>query len=193
MNILKGNFFLFIASFIWGTAFVAQAVGMEFIGPLTFTFVRFLFGAIVVLPLLIFFESNFFLDTIKNSRSLFLIFATSLALGTGATVQQYALLYTDVSNAAFITALYVPMVPLILKVIFKKTLHLSIWLAVLVCLVGLFFLTSENNTKITNFYDILLVFGAFCFAVQIILNDIYLQNNKTPFTFAFGQYLIILL
>ncbi len=191
MNIVKGNFFLFIASFIWGTAFVAQAVGMEHVGPLTFTFVRFLFGGIVVLPLLIIYESKKFLNTIKNPRSLFLILLTSLALGTGATVQQYALLYTDVSNAAFITALYVPMVPLILKIFLKKNLHWSIWIAVLVCLVGLYFLTNDNKTKISNLYDILLVFGALCFAIQIILNDIYLQNNKTAFTFAFCQYSII--
>ena len=120
-----------------------------------------------------------------------LIFATGLALGSGATIQQYALLYTDVSNAAFITALYVPIVPLVLKIFFKKNLHWSIWIAVTICLIGLYLLTTDENTKIGNLSDILLISAAFLFAIQIILNDIYLQKNKAPFTFAFVQYLII--
>ena len=114
LNIFKGNAYLLIASFIWGTAFVAQTVGMGFVGPLTFTFARFFLGALVILPLLIYYERQVYLETILKKNSILLIIATALALGLGATIQQYALLYTDVSNAAFITALYVPMVPIIL-------------------------------------------------------------------------------
>ena len=172
MNILKGNLFLLIASFIWGTTFVAQTTGMQFVGPLTFTSLRFLLGALTVMPLLIIYEKEFLLSKITKPKTLFLILATGIALGFGATVQQYALLYTDVSNAAFITALYVPMVPLILKLVFKKNLHWSIWIAVIICLIGLFLLTTDENTKIGTLSDILLIRGAFAFAVQIILNDI---------------------
>ena len=53
MKVLKGNIFLLLASIIWGTAFVAQTTGMQFVGPLTFTFMRFFLGALAVIPLLI--------------------------------------------------------------------------------------------------------------------------------------------
>ena len=191
MNIIKGNAYLLIASFIWGTAFVAQAVGMEFVGPVTFTFARFLLGALVILPLLIYYEREVYIRILTQKNSILLIFSTALALGFGATIQQYALLYTDVSNAAFITALYVPMVPIILKIILKKNLHWSIWLAVIICLIGLYLLTSNSKTTIGSFSDILLIISALFFAIQIILNDVYIKKNKYPFTFAFFQYLII--
>ncbi len=191
MNIIKGNAYLLIASFIWGTAFVAQAVGMEFVGPVTFTFARFLLGALVILPLLIYYEREVYIRILTQKNSILLIFSTALALGFGATIQQYALLYTDVSNAAFITALYVPMVPIILKIILKKNLHWSIWLAVIICLIGLYLLTSNSKTTIGSFSDILLIISALFFAIQIILNDVYIKKNKSPFTFAFFQYLII--
>ena len=191
MNIIRGNALLLFASFIWGTTFVAQTTGMGFVGPLTFTSARFFLGALVIFPLLLFYEKKIYLNNIKNRASLLLIILTSFALGFGATIQQYALLYTDVSNAAFITALYVPMVPLILTVILKKTLHWSIWIAVSICLVGLYLLSSDDKTRIGNISDILLILAALSFAIQIILNDIYLKNNNTPFTFAFVQYLII--
>ena len=191
MNIFKGNLYLLLASFIWGTTFVAQTTGMGFVGPLTFTFSRFFLGALTVIPFLIVYEINVFSIIIKRYKTLLLIFATGLTLGSAATIQQYALLYTDVSNAAFITALYVPIVPLILKIFFRKYLHWSIWIAVIICLIGLYFLTADENTKIGNISDILLISAAFLFAVQIILNDIYLQKNKAPFSFAFYQYLII--
>ena len=191
MNTLKGSLLLLIASVIWGTAFVAQAVGMEFIGPITFTFARFFLGAITILPLLIILDRKNYIRTISKPNTFLLIFLTSLALGFGATIQQIALLNSDVSNAAFITALYVPIVPIILKIFFKKIIHWSIWLAVGICLIGLYLLTTENSSITINFSDILLIISSVAFAFQIILNDIFLSKNNTPFTFAFTQYLII--
>ena len=180
-----------MASVIWGTTFVAQTTGMGFVGPLTFTFTRFFLGALTIFPLLLYFEKNIFFETIKDPRSFILIIATGFALGFGATIQQYALLFTDVSNAAFITALYVPIVPLILKVILKKNLHGSIWFAVVICLIGLYLITSESSEFIIRFSDILLIIAAIFFAIQIIMNDIYIKKNKSPFTFAFSQYFIV--
>lgn len=191
MNTLKGSLILLLASVIWGTAFVAQTVGMENVGPLTFTFARFLLGALTIIPLLIVFERKIFLKTILEKKIFLLIFLTSLSLGFGATTQQYALLFTDVSNAAFITALYVPIVPIILKIFLKKSIHWSIWVAVAICLTGLYLLTSENTSLMMSLSDILLIFSAIAFSIQIILNDIYLKKNNTPFTFAFTQYFII--
>ena len=102
MNTLKGSLLLLIASVIWGTAFVAQAVGMEFIGPITFTFARFFLGAITILPLLIILERKNYIRTISKPNTFLLIFLTSLALGFGATIQQIALLNSDVFFLSFI-------------------------------------------------------------------------------------------
>ena len=142
MNILKGNILLLLASFIWGTAFIAQTTGMDFVGPLTFTFARFFLGSLSILPLIFIFEKKIYIPTVTRAKTFYIICCTSLALGFGAVTQQYALLYTDVSNAAFITALYVPIVPIILKIFFKKIIHWSIWLAVGICLIGLYLLTT---------------------------------------------------
>ena len=192
MSTFKGNLLLLLASIIWGTAFVAQTTGMDYVGPLTFTFSRFFLGALAIIPLLIFFEKKIYLNTIKKNGIFSLILLTSLALGVGATLQQYALLFADVSNAAFITALYVPIVPIILKIVLKKPIHWSIWLAVIICMIGLYLLTSENTSNIMlDLPDFLLIFSAIAFAIQIILNDIYLKKSSTPFTFAFTQYFII--
>tara|TARA_B100000029_G_scaffold505947_1_gene587751 strand:- start:151 stop:1053 length:903 start_codon:yes stop_codon:yes gene_type:complete len=191
LETFRGNLLLLLASVIWGTAFVAQATGMEYVGPLTFTFVRFLLGAITILPFIILFEKKLFFKTIKKPNVFLLIFCTSLALGFGATTQQYALLNTDVSNAAFITALYVPLVPIILTLVLRKRLHNSIWLAILVCLIGLYLLTSESSSLAMRYSDTLLVFSSIAFACQIILTDIYLKKNNLHFTFAFSQYFLI--
>ena len=191
MSTFKGNLLLILASVIWGTTFVAQTTGMGYIGPLTFTFSRFFLGAITILPLLIIFEKKIFFQTILNPKSFLLILATGSALGIGATMQQYALLYTDVSNAAFITALYVPIVPLIIRIVLKEPLHGSIWFAVIICLAGLYLLTSESSKLIMSFSDIFLIIAAIAFAGQIIMNDSYIRKNKFPFTFAFSQYFIV--
>tara|TARA_Y100000590_G_scaffold462129_1_gene625444 strand:- start:4115 stop:5008 length:894 start_codon:yes stop_codon:yes gene_type:complete len=193
LSIIKGNIFLLIASFIWGTAFVAQATGMEFIGPLTFTTARFFLGAITVIPLLLLYELNSFNKNFRNPGANLIILIASCGLGFGAIIQQYALLYTDVSNAAFITALYVPMVPIALKIFFKKDIHWSIWLAVFLCLLGLYFLTFDASVGTVKFSDIILIFAAIAFSVQIICTDLYLKKNQAPFTLAFFQYFIVFL
>ena len=164
---------------------------MGFVGPLTFTFSRFFLGTITIIPLIIVFEKKLFPIIIKKTKALVIIMFTSLSLGFGATLQQYALLHSDVSNAAFITALYVPLVPIILTIVLKRKLHFSIWFAVLICLIGLYLLTSDSNSFEMKISDILLIFASLAFAIQIILTDIYLQKYKAPFTLAFSQYFII--
>ena len=96
------TFLLVIAALIWGTAFVAQTTGMEFIGPLTFTNLRFFIGAILILPLAMREKNK--ISSIKETKKnkLYLIlFLTGCSLLIGSFLQQYALLYTKVGNAAF--------------------------------------------------------------------------------------------
>ena len=107
------------AALIWGTAFVAQPTGMEYVGPLTFTNIRFIIGGLLVLPFA--FREISKLRRVKEKKKLLLIIlATGLCLLLGSYLQQYALQYTKIGNAAFLTILYVPLYLSSLDLFLKK-------------------------------------------------------------------------
>ena len=179
---------LIVASIIWGTAFVAQTTGMEFIGPLTFTNMRFLIGGIIVLPFA-FYEINKIKNLKNKKKFIIVVLLTGLSLLLGTYLQQYALQYTKVGNAAFLTILYVPFVPIISRLFLKKKIHWSIWLSVSICLVGSYYLTLENSFE-AQFADILVVVCALFFAIHCILIDEYFEIINAPFTLASSQFLL---
>ena len=179
---------LVLAAFIWGTAFVAQTTGMEYVGPLTFTNIRFIIGSILVAPLAFREVSKF--KNIKNKNKLLVImFLTGVCLLLGSYLQQYALQYTKIGNAAFLTILYVPFVPIISRFFLKRKIHWSIWLSVSICLAGSYFLTIQNNFE-AQFADILVVICAVFFALHCILIDEYFEIVDAPFTLATTQFFL---
>ena len=105
-----------LCTLIWGTTFIAQDTGMDDIGPFTFNAVRFLIGFLAIIPLVFLFEFKKFKSEFKSDTKTFgiLSFLIGLSLFLGSALQQVALLYTDVANAAFFTIFYVPMVPIII-------------------------------------------------------------------------------
>ena len=113
---------MLLASFIWGTAFVGQTTGMGAIGPFTFSFARFFFALLTVLPLAIYFERHNIKKIFSSNKLLLLCCATGFALFVGMGLQQYALQKSQISNAAFLSTLYVPFVGIISRIIFKKQL-----------------------------------------------------------------------
>ncbi len=176
------------AALIWGTAFVAQTTGMEHIGPLTFTNIRFFIGGLIVLPLAIKEIPNI-RSIQKKNRLLIIVLLTGLSLLIGSFLQQYALQYTKIGNAAFLTILYVPFVPIISRFFLKKRIHWSIWLSVSICLVGSYYLTIENSFE-AQFADFLVVVCALFFALHCILIDEYFELVNAPFTLATSQFLL---
>ena len=170
------SFLLITVAFIWGTAFVAQTSGMKSMGPFTFTAFRLLIGGIVILPFSYFYLSkgNHF-----ELKSIILIIFMSLALLIGALFQQVALLYTNVANVAFLTALYVPIVPLIYFVYLKKPVSKSIIVSAFLCILGVWFL-SENDLEFGNYGDILSIIGAFFWSLHIILISKSTQLKLEP-------------
>ena len=104
-----------LCTFIWGTTFIAQDTGMDNIGPFTFNAVRFFVGFLAITPLMILFELKNYKSEFKLDRKTFVIYSLliGISLFLGSALQQVALLYTDVANAAFFTIFYVPMVPII--------------------------------------------------------------------------------
>ena len=136
---------LIFASLIWGTAFVAQTTGMDFIGPLTFINVRFIIGTVIIFPLAFIERDIFFnIERHKKNKLYLIVFLTGCSLFIGSYLQQYALQFTKVSNAAFLTILYVPFVPIISRFLLAKKIHWSIWFSVSICLVGSYYLTTGN-------------------------------------------------
>ena len=190
MSHTKANLLLLVASFIWGTAFVSQAMVMGHIGPFTFSFSRTLLGCLVVLPLLLIFEKKN-LNSIFINKNLFLLAcSTGFIFFIGMNLQQYALLTSQVANAAFLTTLYVPIVAIISRFIFKSQLYWMIWVAVLLCVYGSYLLTSNQTFEIQKSDSLLFLSGVF-FAFHIILIDIFMKKFSSPFSFAFIQYSIV--
>ena len=185
------NICLVVASLIWGTAFVAQTTGMDHIGPLTFTNIRFLIGGLIVFPLAIK-EIPKFKKLLKKKKLFIIIFLTGLSLLLGTFLQQYALQYTKIGNAAFLTILYVPFVPIISRFILKKKIHWSIWLSVSICLIGSYYLTVENSFD-AQFADFLVIICALFFALHCIFIDEYFEIVDAPFTLATSQFLLCFL
>lgn len=181
---------LILAALIWGTAFVAQSTGMEFIGPLTFTNIRFLIGALLVAPLAFKERELFFnVEDAKKIKLYIILFLTGCSLLMGSYLQQYALLYTKIGNAAFLTILYVPFVPIISRFFLKKKIHWSIWFSVSICLIGSYYLTSQSDFE-AQFADILVVICAIFFAIHCILIDEFFEIIDAPFTLASTQFFI---
>ena len=153
-----------MVAFIWGTAFVAQTTGMKSMGPVTFTGFRLLLGGLVLLPFTYFYFNNKSL----NFEKIRILFLMSFALLIGALFQQIALIYTNVANVAFLTALYVPIVPFIYFVILKKPVSKYIIFASVLCITGVWFL-SKNELEFGSYGDLLSIIGAFFWSFHIIL------------------------
>ena len=181
-----------LCTFIWGTTFIAQDTGMDTIGPLTFNAVRFLIGFISIIPIAFIFESNKIVNEINNNKKLFLklSFWIGLFLFLGTFLQQAALLYTDVANAAFFTVFYVPMVPIILFMFYSKKIHWSIWPSVFLCVAGVYLLSDFTDATV-RFGDGLVILCALFWALHIIFIGKFTQNFNIPLFFGALQGLIV--
>ncbi len=194
---MKKSFSMFcalITTFIWGTAFIAQDTGMDNIGPLTFNSSRFFVGFLTILPFAILIEKNKIKKEIKNNTKLFikyLIFmGVSLFLGT--FLQQAALQYTNIANAAFFTVFYVPFVPIILFIIYKEKVHWSIWPSIALCIVGVYLLTDFSDAEIM-LGDTLVIFCSIFWALHIIFAGKFMQNFNIPMFYATLQAAFVFL
>ena len=180
-------------SILWGSAFVAQAMGMDFIGPHTFNVGRFLVGFLILLPFFVFFEfKKIKKKSINNKKTLSYLIILGLILGVGQALQQISLMYTDVANTGVFTVMYVLVVPFISYFIFSKKIHWSVWLAVIFCVVGGLLLSELKNVSI-RYGDTLGVLSAFCWAVHIIFISKIIKFFNFPITIAMTQCFIAFL
>ena len=181
-----------LCTFIWGTTFIAQDTGMDDIGPFTFNAVRFFVGFLAIVPLVILFEIKKFKSEFKLDIKTFVIltFLIGFSLFLGSALQQVALLYTDVANAAFFTIFYVPMVPIIIFLFGKKSIHWSVWPSVILCLVGGYLLTNFYDATV-RLGDTLVIFGALFWSTHIIFTGIIVTKYNLPLTLGAIQTFIV--
>ena len=183
-----------LCTFIWGTTFIAQDTGMDNIGPFTFNAVRFFVGFLAIVPLAFLFEVKKFKSEFKLDFKTFaaLSFLIGLSLFLGSALQQVALLYTDVANAAFFTIFYVPMVPIIIFLFKKRSIHWSVWPSVVLCLIGGYLLTNFQDATV-RLGDTLVVLGALFWSTHIIFTGIIVTKYNLPLTLGAIQTLLVAL
>ena len=176
-----------LTSILWGSAFVAQDMGMDFIGPHTFNVGRFLVGFLVLIPFFLFFDlKKIKKKSINGKKTLFYLIVLGFILGVGQALQQISLIYTDVANTGVFTVMYVLIVPFMSYFIFSKKIHWSIWPAVVFCLIGGFLLSELKNVSV-RYGDTLGVLSAFCWALHIIYISKILKFFNFPITIAMSQ------
>ena len=181
-----------ITTFIWGTAFIAQDTGMDNIGPLTFNAARFFVGFITVLPIALIFErkkiyQQINLDKIKFFKYL-IIMGISLFLGT--SLQQAALQFTNVANAAFFTVFYVPLVPILLFFMYSQKVHWSIWPSIALCIYGVYLLSNFSDSEIMK-GDALVILCSIFWALHIIFAGKFMETFDIPIFYAALQGLLV--
>ncbi len=171
---MKNILLLFITATIWGTAFVAQSVGMDYVGPFTFTFARSIVGGLFLIPCIMFLrrlrgeKTKIEVSRVEWLGGLF----CGIALCAASNFQQIGIAYTTVGKAGFITALYVVIVP-IMGLFLKKKVPGIVWLCVALSVVGLYLLCMTEGSFTLAYGDFLVFICAILFSVHILVIDYF--------------------
>ena len=190
MSRLRANALLLLAALIWGSAFVGQSLGMAGVGPLTFTGVRFVLGALVVLPLA--WREWQQLQAAGHTpgrAELRWVLLLGGLLCTGVVMQQIGLLTTSVTNAGFLTALYVPLVPLLAWVFQRQLPHWSVWPAAAGSLLGVWLLTGASLTSLSQGEGWVML-SALPWAVHVLLVGQVANRLRGAYVLACGQFAV---
>lgn len=174
---IRNSILLLLTAVIWGTAFVAQSVGMDYIGPFTFNAARFLIGGTVLIPLIVYrskknplLKNQTLEEKRKNQKTAWIGgVCCGIALCGASLLQQMGTQHTTVGKAGFITTLYIIIVPLI-ELFFGKKIAKKIWLGAVMAVIGLYLLCINENFSIGK-GDFLILVCAILFAIHILIID----------------------
>ena len=182
---LRADLILLLTAFIWGLAFVYQRSGMDHIGPVTFTFGRFLIGALAILPLWYVMEKPkqiFAFNKVNRNAALL-----GLVLTSGMLLQQWGMVYTTAGRAGFLTGVYLVFVPLI-GLFFRNKTEWPTWVGMSLALAGLYFMAQIEAEDIFT-GDILVLISSLLFALHIIFTGM-IANDASPFRLIFVQFTV---
>lgn len=171
---LKGTVLLFLAAFIWGIAFVAQSVGMDYMGPLSFIGGRFLMGSAVLVPLVVYKRKKNKKENIRSADTKVTIIggiSCGLALCFASLMQQFGIMHTTVGKAGFITTLYIIIVP-IFGVFLKRKVAGKVWISAVIAAAGMYLLCMNEKLTIGK-GDGLVFVCAILFSVHILVIDYF--------------------
>ena len=176
---LKGNLLLMLTALIWGCAFVAQSVSMDYIGPFTFQSVRSLLGAAVLVPVFLILDAGkkkagtYQAPTGEEKKTLLIAgIVCGCIMTVAANLQQIGIQYTSAGKAGFITAMYILIVP-VLGLFLKKKVPGRIWLCILIAVVGLYLLSVTEGFSSISKGDIYVLLCALAFSFHIMAVDHY--------------------
>ena len=180
---MQSNILLLITAFIWGSAFVAQKSGMDYIEPFTYNGIRTFIGGLVLIPVILIMnrgkakpeetELTEEEQAAKAAQNKLLIIGgicCGAALFVASSLQQFGVSYTTAGKAGFITTLYVVIVPIISVIIGKKVRPIM-WLCVIMGAVGLYLLCMTDASFKLKFGDMLVLLCAFAFSLHIMIID----------------------
>lgn len=190
MRRMHADLLLLLAALIWGTAFVAQKTANEKIGPMTFVACRASLTALVLLPFALA-EHRRSPERLKpGDLGLALLIGLFLFIALG--LQQQGLVTATVTNAGFLTSLYIVMVPFIAWALWRKAPHTVVWPAAVISVVGVFLLGGGTIAALTT-GDWLIIACALASAFHIVLIAVLLQRASRPMGLTFVQFLVVAL
>ena len=178
---MRSNILLLITAAIWGSSFVAQKSGMDYIEPFTYNGIRTLIGGLVLIPVIyVFSKKNAgaddapqkIFDWEKDKVSIIGGLFCGAALFVASSLQQFGVMYTTVGKAGFITTLYIAFVPII-SIFMRKRVRPIMWLCVLLGAVGFYLLCMTEASLKLEFGDMLVLLCAAAFAIHIQVIDYY--------------------
>lgn len=179
MKQMKNNVMLLLTALIWGCAFVAQSVGMDYVGPFTFNCVRSILGSIVLVPVIFLMDhlkrkSGMSPEEIKKAKGDGRTLLTGgiccgVILAAASSLQQFGIMFTSVGKAGFITAMYIVLVPILGVFVGKKVRPLVV-LCVLIAVAGLYFLCMTEKLSL-GIGDLFVLLCALVFTVHILVID----------------------
>ena len=177
-KMLRGSLLLLLGSVIWGFAFVAQRVGMDYMQPISFNGIRNLMGGLCLIPVCAFAEKKTPevrpVSPAQKHLQLKAALFCGLFLFLASTLQQAGLVSTSAGKSGFITALYVVLVPVASWLLFRKNPGRWIWISILLAVAGLFLLCVPGGESFSLASGDLLLLGcAACYTVQILCVDYY--------------------
>lgn len=174
---VRNSLLLLLTAVIWGSAFVAQSVGMDYVEPFTFTFARSIIGGIVLIPCILFLTDKEKRECKVTKTEWIGGTCCGIFLFAASNFQQFGILHTTVGKAGFITALYVVIVP-VLGIFMKKRVSFLMWICVALSVAGLYLLCIPKGSFALSYGDLLVVICAVLFSFHILVIDYFSPNGN---------------
>ncbi len=182
---IRSTILMFTTAIIWGFAFVAQVLGANHLGSFSFGALRFLLGAICLIPVVLIFERKAagFKKTVMRAA----LGGTVLAIA--ANLQQIGIEYTSAGKASFMTGLYTIMVPIVAFIFLKRKTNINIWIGAILGLTGLYLICAEGNMAQFGKGEIILLISDVFWAFHILIVSRF-SEDEPPLRYSMCQFFV---